>query len=459
MKHVTILGAGISGLSAAWFLKQRFKDSIELTVLEKSPRVGGWIQTIRHDGFLFELGPHSFRVAGGEATLKLLEELNLQNEVTPADVNSKRRFLYTNQQLRQLPHNIRSCLFSPFTYPLISAAVHDLTTTPVHSEDESIHSFISRRFGKKIAEQFIDPLVSGIYAGDISTLSVKSCFPKWFQWERNHGSILKGIFANKQKNQELSPWIKPLKAAGIYTLRGGMSQLPTALEKQLKAHISLNCEVKQIKCQSDKIEIINSDGSIFKSDYVISTLPPKTLKLLLTENHPEISQLINIPSASVAIVCLGYKKSVLKKKGFGYLVPSKEKEDILGVIWDSSVFPEQNNYPEETRLTVMLGGTHRPEIAFLAEEKIYQMALSAIKKHLGITALPDAFYIKTAIDAIPQYNIGYTQQLEYLKEGIQNLSSRLICLGNGFEGVSINDCVANGKAAAAKGLCKNNLDD
>ena len=445
MKRVVVLGAGISGLSTAWFLKQRFKDNIELTVLEKSPHVGGWIKTIRKNGFLFELGPHSFRAAGGETTLQLIEQLSMQDQVIPAHAASRKRYFYCNQQLKQLPYNFWSGLASPFTYKLISAVLRDYFTSPKLLEDESIQSFATRRFGKIFTEEFIDPLVSGIYAGDIAALSLKSCFPKWHQWEQKYHSIIKGAFAKEKKATELPPWMNPIKQAGIYTLRDGMHRLPNALGKKLESHITFNCSATTIHCQQDKIEVTTSKGNTLQADFVFSALPPAALSGILTQNHADTAALIKVSSASVAVVCLGYKKSLLKQSGFGYLVPSKEKESVLGVIWDSSVFPEQNSHSEETRLSVMLGGIHHPDIALLSQNEIYKIALDAVKRHLGITDSPEAFHIKIAMDAIPQYNVGHSQQMQLIEEGVRKLSSQLICLGNAFGGVSINDCITNSK--------------
>ncbi len=160
MRHIVILGAGISGLSTAWFLKKRFGKEIALTIIDKSKRPGGWMQTSHTGGFLFEQGPHSCRATGaGLATLQLAEELGLQDHVVTADPASHIRYLYHNQSLQRLPTGPLSCLFSPLMKGIIPALIRDWRTPPGNQDDESIYDFFSRRFGPSIAERFADYLL------------------------------------------------------------------------------------------------------------------------------------------------------------------------------------------------------------------------------------------------------------------------------------------------------------
>ncbi len=151
----------------------------------------------------------------------------------------------------------------------------------------------------------------------------------------------------------------------------------------------------------------------------------------------------NIESASVAIVSLGYREKVLKQDGFGYLIPSDQKEDILGMIWDSSIFPQQNNHEQETRLTVMLGGTHKPGMVNLESSELTERALTACANHLGIDASPAAVHVTKAPYAIPQYYVGHAERLKSFENMLQNKTSRLTCFGTAFNGVAVNDCIAH----------------
>lgn len=198
-RQVIILGAGVSGLSCAWSLKKKYGSSIQITILEKSSRVGGWIQTIRSNGFLFEQGPHSYRSKGtGYHTLQLIEELGLQDKVIEADSSARFRYLYLNQKLEKLPHNLMSFLTSPLTKGVIPALLSDFLRPKRAHSDESIYDYFARHLTPSLAETFVDPMISGIYAGDMRKLSLQACFPKLHNKEQEYGSLLRGLlFSSK----------------------------------------------------------------------------------------------------------------------------------------------------------------------------------------------------------------------------------------------------------------------
>jgi oxygen-dependent protoporphyrinogen oxidase len=223
-EHFVILGGGISGLALAWYLKKKYQETIHLTIIEKSSRAGGWIRSIQQQGFLFEEGPRSCRTKGaGIATLELIEELGLENEVIAASPHAKKRYLYTGKQLRCLPQGIISSLFSPLTRGILPALWKEWRKAPEKCEDESIYDFFARRFSPEIAEQFIDPMVAGIYAGDIRQLSLRSCFPQLHRWEQEYGSLTKGMFFDRSRSKEIhSPFVQAMKSAPIFSFKNGM---------------------------------------------------------------------------------------------------------------------------------------------------------------------------------------------------------------------------------------------
>lgn len=346
MKYL-ILGGGITGLSAAWHLKKKDPDA-QITLLEKENRLGGWIQTSREGGFLFEKGPRTFQLGRSPHLLKLINELNLQIISSPP----LKRYLYYKGKLRSLssllPILVPYLLREPFIAPSTLA-------------DESIYDFAARRFSPKIAEMFFDPLTLGIYGGDIRELSMRACFPALFDLERTKGSLVRAFFSS------------PKTPKGLFTLAGGMETLIHTLEKKLSIDIVLNCEVESIS----SAEVV-ANGKVWRADRVISALPP------------------SFPSKSLWVVNLVFPSEVISKRGFGYLVPTKEKESLLGVVFDSTIFPQQNRQ-NETRLTAML----QPE-----EPEPISTALKALRRHLNITAEP--LYASTffAKNAIPQFPVG-----------------------------------------------------
>lgn len=415
-KNIVILGAGISGLTAAWKIKNSIHSKdVKVTIIEKSSRPGGWIHTINKDGFLFELGPRSCRSGGsGAATLNLIEQLGLQDRVIKGDPVSHVRYLYTDQKLRKVPQGLW------FLGPqLLSGLWNDLRTSP-GSRDESIYDFILRRFNRTIAEKLIDPLVSGIYAGDIRHLSMRSCFPKLFDWEQQYGSVMKGLLFQPKGQFPKSAFICDVQKSSIFSLKGGMEELICALVRQLDVDIKLNTTADKIEYRDGGAEILLSSGETLFADQVISTLPSE-----------------EIDYASVAVINLGYRKKVLPKQGYGYLIPSMEKERILGCVWDSCVFPQQNQ-KNETRLTVMMGGVHHPEVKSMSESEAVKIALEAIQRHLGIVDYPDVISYTLALKAIPQYPVGHQQWVGSYRD---SLPTALTYMGTAFGGVAVNDCI------------------
>lgn len=422
-RKIVILGAGISGLTSAWNIRKQMGSEVLITILEKSHRVGGWIQTIHKDGFLFEQGPRSCRSKGtGTETLKLIEDLGLQDQVIVADSSARFRYLYTDHKLQKLPYNLTSFLFSPLMKGVIPALWNEWRTVP-GTGDETIYDFISRRFSSHVAQQLIDPVVTGIYAGDIRQLSIRSCFPLLSNLEQKYGSVLKGLLFGKKIKTQLSPFIRNVQKSPIFSLKGGMESLTKELERQLKDSIRLNCYAEKFEYAEDGVTIKLNNGTTLQADHVISTLPREELHY-----------------ATVAVVNFGYRGQVLKERGFGYLIPSNENESILGCVWDSSVFPTQNNLGT-TVLSVMMGGIHHPEIVNQSEDECIRIALESLKRHLGIYVEPDVVAFKLAKHAIPQYSVGHIALTEDLRG---ELSSRLTWIGTAFGGVSVNDCVASG---------------
>lgn len=443
-----ILGAGISGLSLGWFLNARFGKKIQLTILERSCRTGGWIQSHYVDGCLFEEGPRSLRPKGsGIETLRLIEHLNLQRHVIEADPAAQSRYLWVENKLKRVPSGLFSLFTSSLTRSIPWILAKEWFRAKNDRPDESIASFASRRLSPYIAEKLFDPLTAGIYAGDAHKLSIRCCFPVLHQWEQEHGSLLKGFLKHdRQKRQGCTPFIEKFSKVPLYSFKDGMETLTEALEDRLRPHIRLNTKVKALHPYSRHIEIEMEDGNIMTADHVFSAIPAIKLAPYFSDFHQELSSLLmSISGSSVAVVNLGYFSKVIKNKGFGYLIPSSENEGILGCVFDSCVFPQQNQIPEETRFTVMIGGGLAPSLVDLSKCDLKKIALRSLRKHLGIEKKPDACSIKIAKFAIPQYFVGHMEKVERIGTILAYLFPRMTLTGNSFLGISVNDCIANSK--------------
>lgn len=444
---IVILGAGISGLSLGWFLKKKYKDDLELIILEKNANSGGYIKTIKKGGFLFELGCRSCRTRGnGIKTLQLIEDLELENEVITAESSAQNRYIYKNQKLEMFPRGIYSFLKSPLMKGMVRALCRDFfgKSKPLVN-DESIYEFMKRRFSQDFAENLFDPLTSGIYAGDISKLSLKSCFPILYDFDIRFGSVIKGMMFNKKSNENiLSPFVKKLKRTSMFSFKGGMQTLTHALSAKLKDHIKYDSKIKSIKFLENGVAIQLEGEGIVMADQVFSTIPPQKVSPLIND-HELKSALNQFSSTSIATVSFGFNMPCLKENGFGYLIPSKEKQKVLGVVFDSAVFKDQNQLPDETRLTVMIGGAHMQNFDHYKEEDFLKMALEALCKHLRISEVPDSYHVEILKNAIPQYLVGHSERLA-LVEALSPVFFKI--LGSSFYGVSVNDCIAISKLHA-----------
>lgn len=442
--HIVVLGGGITGLSLLWYLKKKFKGEATFTLLEKTSRVGGWIRTVQKEGILFECGPRSCR-GNSKAAIQLIQEVGLEDQVLPAHPASRQRYLYFDQRLQKIPSGFISSLFSPLTRAMIPEILSEWNRPPGRNEDETIHSFFTRRFGVEIVNTFIDPLVSGIYAGNPYQLSVKSCFPHLYNWEQRYSSLLKGaLYTAFKKRSKKTAFEKKMAQAGLFSFREGLETLPKALFKQLNQHILTDHEVERLNFSSSGIELQLANGKKIQANQVYSTLPAHALSLLVRPFDNKAADVLrDIPCSSIAIVGLAYRQNLFPHQGFGYLIPSKEKEKILGVVWDSCVFPEQNVSKESTRLTVMLGGARMQDFNSWSEQDFIDCALEALARHLNIKVKPDVIHIQIAKAAIPQYELGHERKKLFLESAIKTLSPHFRILGSSLYGVSINDCISS----------------
>lgn len=435
-RTIAVLGGGISGLSTAYFLKK--SENTTVKVFEASHRPGGWIETVDHEGFLFEQGPRSLRVQGdNEATFALIESLGLAEQLIVPHSSANKRFIYDRNQLQSLPNHLWQIPFNPLMKGWIKALWSDWRSPKRNDGDESIETFFSRRLGRVWTDRLIDPFVSGIYAGDCSQLSMQSCFPLFDEWEQRKGSLLRGSIAASPSKREVSPLKKKMSGHSLFSFQNGLETLPRALSHALDDTLCLNHQITELIPYPDKICVKFSDHTPFYADQVISTLPLHALQLLI----PSFKKMRMPRYASVVVVNLGYKNDRLPINGFGYLVPSNENSPILGCVWDSSIFPSHNRTPNQTRLTVMMGGMHHPEVIAMSDKELIEAALKGVHQQMGVFKEPDVIQLKRVTQSIPQFEVGYNEwKIKMLEEG-KNFSPLLTISGNAISGVSVHDCI------------------
>jgi oxygen-dependent protoporphyrinogen oxidase len=409
MKRIAIIGGGISGLTVLHYLKQRFGENVEITLFEREALIGGTIHSFKKDSCLFEWGPNGF-LDNQPATLQLIDELGLQDQLIEAQKSSKRRYVQLNGQLQQVPTGPLGLIRTPLLtsqdkYSLIKGIFKKKIST-----DRSIHEYVSQRFSVNIAERLVDPFISGVYAGDIKRLHMASAFPK-----------LKRKGPGKTR---------------MRSFKRGMGQIIEAFDKRYKKSIITGTEVNLAQ---------------LKPDITIIATPAYSGAEIVKNINPVLSNILSqIPYAPIAVAGLLFKKDSFKRKpdGFGYLVPSSENKEIVGVLIESNVYAERAR-EDQLMFRVMLGGMHHPDIINHSQEKILSLAIQEIDHIYGINAQPIEIFVKVWPKAIPQYEINYPHSRQLISEQCAKTPGLYLC-ANYLDGISLNDCVKN-----AKGLAEN----
>ncbi|MBP7075040.1 MAG: protoporphyrinogen oxidase [Rhabdochlamydiaceae bacterium] len=411
-KTIIILGGGISGLTIAYDLAKH-QDRFQIRLIEKSDHLGGWIDTDTSTGFFFEKGPRVFRGSRSPHFLALTKEAGLHPELIESRKEGQSRYLWKDGKLRRLPI---------LSWDLVKGVMNDWKKAPLLTEDESVWDFACRRFNRRVAEDIFDPMVTGIFGGDIRKLSARSCFPLYKKMEEQHGSIIKGLLKREK-----------FKGPHMFGFQRGMKSVIGRLQELTPIRYHLDEEVTSIVPKGEKFEVKTSKGS-YEADYLFSALPAPVIGKLL------IQELAHLPMEGAMIVNLGYAKNVLNKKGFGYLVSTKEKEDVMGVIFNSNSFPHYNRQPKETRLTVKLKDLD------ISENEARTQALKGIAKHLGIIEKPDVSMVIRAPQVFPQFLMGHQDRMSALEKKLEAQYPHLKLAGNYLYGVGVNDCIARARS-------------
>lgn len=432
---VTIIGAGISGLSLAYHLQ---KANIEYTLLEASAEVGGYIKTMEKDGCLLELGPNS--ILCDQELLEFLKTLGLEEEILNSNSVSKSRFIFKNGQYRNLPENPLKLLFGNFFSASTKFKILREPFAPLEEkENETLQDFFDRRFGSEITEYALNPFITGIYAGDPKQILLEETFPSLKGYERKYGSVLRGIIKNKPvRKQSLS-------------FKGGMQSLPKALAKKLN-NLLYNTKLKSLKKTNNGwiLEVENNNNvSEIQSDMVVVTTPSFVIQPILKSIYPEFSNALEkIYYPPMCAVHSVYEKASVghSLNGFGGLNPKIENQFTSGSIWSSSVF--DHRCPNDKVLfTSFIGGSLNIEKTQLKEEEIKEQVHIELKKNFNISQEPYLQNIFKWSRSIPQY----TKDLKIVKELIPALEKdQIFFCTNWINGVSLSDCIKKGKQLADK---------
>jgi len=441
---ISIVGAGISGLATAQAVLARKPDA-DIIIYEADRRVGGKVWTeIGPEGYLCEGGVNGF-LNKIPRTLELCEEVGVKP--VSADPAAEKRYVFSRGELHKLPEKPPEFLASRLlSVPGRLRVMYELFAGGTDNPDETLAEFGTRRLGREAFERLIDPMASGVFAGDATKMSVKSCFPRIKEIEAEYGSLLRGLIKLQMKARKEGRKDTPGPGPGgrLTSFSNGMGALTDTLASMLGSRIRTDSRVEGISRNNELYTLHMADGADEESEVLILAVPAFVQAGILKEYEPELAGLLGgIEYPALSVVCLGYREDRIAPylDGFGFLVPSGEQRSILGTIIDSNVFP--GRAPEGHALfRTMVGGARTPQFAELADDQLLDRVRADLKDITGLAAAPEFTRIFRHEKAIPQYLVGHAARLEAVDRVLEKHPG-LVLTGNAFRGVSLNDCVVN----------------
>jgi oxygen-dependent protoporphyrinogen oxidase len=445
---LVIIGGGITGLSLAYFLLEK-NPSFDIIVLESEKKAGGKIWTDKVNGFLCEGGVNGF-LDNRPKTLELVSKLAL----TPlrSSDNARKRFIFSEGKLHRLPESpgafFRSNLLS---LPGRLRIIGEIFAPKGSGEDETLASFAKRRLGKEAYEKLIDPMASGIYAGDPEKMSLKSCFLKVYNLEQKYGSLIKGMLKLQKEAKKTGKKVGAGPGGVLTSFYDGMGMMIDTLSGILGGRLRTGIKAVSVDKQKDSYLVYLSDGSHLEAEAVVFAAPAFETSGMVKGIDKNLSSVLSeIPYPAVSVVCFGYKRERFKHPldGFGFLIPGREGRRILGTLWDSSVFP--NRVPEGyVLLRSMLGGVKMSDLALQDEKRLTDVVMAELRDIMDIKVQPDFVKVYTHKQGIPQYPLGHQQRLATIDK-MTSKFKRLYVTGNAYRGIGVNDCIENSYTLAER---------
>jgi oxygen-dependent protoporphyrinogen oxidase len=459
MKRIAIIGGGITGLAAAYALDQKRRSGFEVdyTVFEGSPRFGGVMVSDHVDGCLIEAGPDSFLTEKPWAS-DLCRQIGLGDQLIGSNDRQRKTYILARGRLIEMPDGLMFMVPTKIMPTVLSPLFSEATKLrmarewfhPPHKAngDESVASMVERHYGSEMVDLLADPLLSGVYGGEASQLSVRAVLPRFAEMEAKYGSLGRAMLAARKKMAQAAKGpARPL----FTSLKDGMQQMIDALLAQLNPK-SLSAEtiVQAIQLEAGGWTVsagLKSD----QFDAVILALPAHNAATLLQMSGSALSaELRTIAYSSSVTVTLGYGKTVRDSlpPGFGFLIPRSAGKRMLAATFVHNKFPHRA--PDDRAIIrCFLGGARDEQVLSLSNEQILDLVRSELKQIIGLTAEPLFARVYKWKCAMAQYAVGHLERLERIEALRQKLPG-LALAGNGYSGIGVPDCVRSGTEAATR---------
>jgi oxygen-dependent protoporphyrinogen oxidase len=467
--RVAVVGGGLSGLSAAHRLVELSKtmeSRLDLTLFEAASRTGGMIATQQIGNYLVELGADSF-ITNKPAGVALCQRLGMENELIPTIDKWRKSLVLKDGKPVEVPEGFM--LLSPAkVWPILKSPIFSWggklrmgwerflpARKSSDTSDESLASFVKRRFGQELLERLVQPLVGGIYTSDPEKLSLRATLPRFLDQEQQYGSLIKAS-RSQAKKQSKAENSESGARYGLFTApKNGIQSILDRLREKIEtsATIRSDCPIKSVQQAEQGWSVIIGGGETEQFDAVILALPTHRAAELLAGVSPELAgDLSSIEYASSAIVVSGHNLSDIKHPldAFGLVIPEIEKRNIIAVSFSSRKFP--GRAPEgKVILRTFVGGAMHPEMMELADDEMKETVRKELAAMLGVSGEPDFTEVVRYQNGMPQYHVGHLDRVASIESRVADLPG-LELAGNAYRGVGIPDSIASGEAAAERVL-------
>ena len=459
MKRIAIIGGGISGLSAAYTLEEKRQSGtpVQYMLFESSERLGGVLVTDHVDGCILEAGPDSFLTEKPWAA-DLCRKVGLGDQLIGSNDADRKTYILTKGKLVVLPDGLMFMVPTKII-PTVLSPLFSVRTKmrmaaewfhPPHkaSEDETVAQMVERHYGSEMVDLLADPLLSGVYGGEASQLSVRAVLPRFADMEAKHGSLGRAMLSARVKMAKATKApAKPL----FSSLKDGMQQMVDALVANLDAGSLKTSAPVQTVIPQDNGWTVSAGYQTDHFDAIIIATPAQAAAVVLETADAELArELGGINYSSSVTVTLGYDEKVRRSlpPGFGYLVPRSEGHRMLAATFVHNKFPHRA--PENRALIRgFLGGARDEQILEASEGEILQIVRAELRKIIGLTAEPLFARVYKWKSAMAQYSVGHLERLQRIEALRQKLQG-LALAGNGYSGIGVPDCVRSGSEAASK---------
>jgi protoporphyrinogen/coproporphyrinogen III oxidase len=458
MRRVAIVGGGIAGLSAAYYLEKAKRQgaALEWALYEQSERVGGVIGTEYRDGFVLEAGPDSFLSAKPEAA-DLCRELGLGGELIYSNDSQRKTYILVKGRLTPIPDGLQfmvpTRIMPMATTSLFSLGakirmLREVFTAPGSPKgDESVGDFVRRHFGQEMVDRVAEPLLAGVYGGNADNLSIRAVLPRFAEMERNEGSLVRATLKSLQKTTKASP--QPL----FTSLRRGMQQLVDALVAALPpASFRLRQSVAAIRRVNEEWQLTAGEQTERFDTVFLAAPAPVAAELISDLNERASTELERISYTSSAAVLLACDKPALPP-GFGFLVPASEGRKLLACTFVHKKFPDRA--PEGTALLRCFFSSARlPELQECSEAVLQSFARQELQEILGIDLRPKFACVFRRDHGLPQYETGHLERVAEIQAQFGKMPG-LHLIGNSLNGIGVPDCIRSARLAVDKLVNRN----